>query len=207
MPRPHLVLVVLLGLLALAPAAGAATRNQILRDCEDDSRLSGSYTNAELRDARNNINSGLDAYSDCRDVLSAAIAAGARARLKSGGKSGGGGADGGGGTGGVGGVGSPSIPSVRDGAPMPGTLGTAPEAGPPEVSPRERRELRTARERLPEVEVRGQRVVPGVQGVAGKAAGTTLPTSLLIPLILLALAALGAGVPLVRRRVLARRSA
>lgn len=198
MPKLRILMIVLLGLLVLAPAAGAASRNDILRDCEDDSRLSGNYTKSELRDARNNINSGLDAYSDCRDVLSAAIAAAARR------KAGGGGT---GGTGGAGGATGGSIPSIRDGDAMPGTLGTAPEAGPPEITPQERRQLRSARERAPEIDIRGQRVVPGVNGVAGETAGSALPVSLLVPLILIALVAVAAGVPFARRRVLARRPA
>lgn len=198
MPRLGLLLVALLGVLALAPAAGAASRNEILRDCEDDSRLSKNYSARELRDARNNINSGLDAYSDCRDVLSAAIAAAARRKLQ-----GGGGGDGGGGGGATGGGGQ------AGGAPAGGgsRLEAAPGAASPEISPQERRELRTARENLPEVDVRGQRVVPGIDGVAGRAAGTGLPASLLIPLALLLLLAVAAAVPFARRRVVGRRPA
>ena len=204
MPRLRFLMVVLLGLLVLAPAAGAAGRNQILRDCEDDSRLSGDYSAKELRDARNNINSGLDAYSDCRDVLSAAIAA--KARKSSGG-----------GTGSIGGPGSESgitgggatggKPGGTSGSGSGRLLETDLGAAPPEVSAAERRELRSAREAPPAVELRGQRVVPGVEGVAGAAATTALPASLVLALAALAAALVLAGVVLARRHVLARRTA
>jgi len=195
------LLVLLLGLLALAPTAGAASRNEILKDCEDDSRLSGVYSARELRDARNNINSGLDAYSDCRDVLGAALAADARRRRAQ--QNGGGGAPGGGTGGGLG----SAIPSPSDGAASSGSLGTAPGAAPPKVSAAERRELRAAREELPEVDVRGQRVVAGVRGVAGSSADAGLPTPLIVVLIALAIAAILTSASLLRRRVLARRPA
>jgi hypothetical protein len=201
MPRLRLLLVVVLGLLALAPAASAASRSQIINDCEDDSKLSGTYTPGELRDARNNIPSDRDAYSDCRDVLSAALSASARREADSSG-TGSGGSTGGGASGG----GSAPVPNL-DGAPAVGSLSTAPGAAPPAVSPEEREVLRTARERLPEVDVRGQRVVPGVRGVAGEAASATIPTSLLATLAGLGLALAAAAVVLLRRRVLDRRPA
>lgn len=186
------LLVLLLGLLALAPSAGAAGRNEILRDCEDDSRLSGKYSPGELRDARNNINSGLDAYSDCRDVLSAALASGARNGARGGGPGLGGGS---------------SLASPSDGAAAPGSLNVAPGSAPPEVSAEERGVLRAARTELPPVDVRGQRVVAGVGSVAGASADAGLPTSVLIVLLALGATALLTTASLLRRRVLARRAA
>lgn len=203
MPRPRLLLVVVLGLLALAPAAGAASRTQIINDCEDDSKLSGTYSPGELRDARNNIPSDRDAYSDCRDVLSAALAAGARRSAQSGGGAGTGASSGGTGTG-TGGV--PPGPDAGV-SPSVGSLGTAPGAAPPVVSRDERTALRAAREELPEVDVRGQRIVPGVRGVAGEAASATIPTSLVATLALLGVALALAAALFVRRRVLLRRPA
>ena len=72
----------------------AAERIEILRDCQDGS-LSGTYTPAEIRDARDNIPADIDQYSDCRDVLSRALIA----RTSGGGGSGGGSPSGGGGSG------------------------------------------------------------------------------------------------------------
>src|SRR6185436_12729910 len=66
----------LLGLLAVTPAANAASTTQILRDCADDGVLQGDYSPAELRKARQNIPTDTDEYTDCRDVLARALAAG-----------------------------------------------------------------------------------------------------------------------------------
>jgi len=200
------LLAVALGLLVVAAPAGAASRNQIIRDCEDDSKLSGNYSNAELRDARNNLPSDTDAYSDCRDVLSSALARKARERSNAGG--GGTGATGGttGATGAV--PGATGTPGASGGGSSPSPfLDIAPGAAPPKVSPEERASLREARRKLPDVEVRGQKVVPGVQGVAGTAASSPVPTSLVVVLALLGVSALLAAVSLARRRVLARRAA
>ena len=65
-----------LGLFAVVPAANAASTTQILRDCADDGVLQGDYTPAELRKARQNIPTDTDEYTDCRDVLARAAAAG-----------------------------------------------------------------------------------------------------------------------------------
>lgn len=63
----RVLLVIALVLVAAAPAA-ASTRNDIYRDCED-SQLQGDYTREEIRDALKNMPSDLAAYSDCEDVL------------------------------------------------------------------------------------------------------------------------------------------
>ena len=65
-----------LGFFAVVPAANAASTTQILRDCADDGVLQGDYTPAELRKARQNIPTDTDEYTDCRDVLARAAAAG-----------------------------------------------------------------------------------------------------------------------------------
>jgi hypothetical protein len=89
--RPMLRLVlagVVAVLLLTASPALAGTREQILQQCQDG-RLTGDFTVKEIRDARNNIPTDIDQYSDCRDVLSRALAGPA---------GGGGGGTGGGGT-------------------------------------------------------------------------------------------------------------
>src|ERR671931_190480 len=98
----RLVLAGLVFLLAIAPAADAASTTQILRDCADDGVLQGHYTPAELRKARQHIPADTDQYTDCRDVLSRAASAGF-SRSSSGGGSGGSGGGAGGGGGGTGG--------------------------------------------------------------------------------------------------------
>lgn len=205
---PIRVLIVLLGLLALAApsVASAASRSQILKDCEDDDRLSGTYTPGELRDARDNIPSDKATYTECSDVLRSALAASARRRA---------GASGASGSGGSGGTSAaPVLPDASTGSSESAGSGVDlnaldTEAGAgrtPIASADDLKELRSIRENLPEVDVRGQRVVPGVRGVAGQAATATVPPSLVIALVLLGLTAILALVPLVRRRVLARRA-
>jgi hypothetical protein len=64
-------------LLALAlPSSAQASASAVIRDCAQDGHLDGHYSNAELRQARDNLPSDLDEYSDCRDVISAAITSG-----------------------------------------------------------------------------------------------------------------------------------
>src|SRR4051812_26693773 len=67
-------------LLALAPAAPAVARsaaaNRIIRDCTDDGRLQGHYTQAQLKAALSSIPTDVDEYTNCRDVIHAAYVAG-----------------------------------------------------------------------------------------------------------------------------------
>jgi opacity protein-like surface antigen len=70
------IFLALLAALLLAPAAARAGTDpiDIQRDCADDGVLQGNYTPAELRKARDELPTDADEYSDCRDVLSRAIA-------------------------------------------------------------------------------------------------------------------------------------
>ena len=71
----HFVLIGALAVLAL-PAPAFASADQVIRDCARDGRLDHKYSNSELRRARNNLPADLDEYSDCRDVIAAAIKGG-----------------------------------------------------------------------------------------------------------------------------------
>jgi hypothetical protein len=71
----HLVITGALALLAL-PAPAFASADQVIRDCARDGQLDHKYSNSELRRARNNLPADLDEYSDCRDVIAAAIKGG-----------------------------------------------------------------------------------------------------------------------------------
>jgi len=170
-------LVACLLVLVAAPAALAQdTRSKILRECQDG-RLVGDYSIGEIRDARNNIPDDIDQYSDCRDVLSRALAD------RTGGGSGTGGGDaggagGGGGSGGGGPLITPSTDEDRRALEKAGAGGGAP------------------------VEVGGQQVVPGAAGLASDAVRNTLPSTLIAALVMLAVAAILAGAPFVRRRAL-----
>src|SRR4051812_26242726 len=91
-------------LLLAAPTASAGVREKILRECQEG-RITGHYTPGQLRDARKNIPTDIDEYSDCRDVLARAALAGRGAGGPAG-AGGGGGAAGGAAGGGAGGGGS-----------------------------------------------------------------------------------------------------
>jgi hypothetical protein len=70
-------LVVLVALaLVVVPAPAMASANQVLRDCIRDGKLDGKYSNAELRKARDNLPSDSDEYSDCSEIIAAAIKGG-----------------------------------------------------------------------------------------------------------------------------------
>lgn len=70
-------LVVLVALaLVVVPAPAMASPDQVLRDCIRDGKLDGTYSNSELRKARDNLPSDSDEYSDCSEVIAAAIKGG-----------------------------------------------------------------------------------------------------------------------------------
>jgi hypothetical protein len=172
MPRTVLV-TCLLALLVAAPTAFAdSTRSKILRECQDG-RLTGNYTSRQIRDALNNIPDDVDQYSDCRDVLRGALLnqAGSSGSGGGGGETGG---TGGGGTGGSGGGngGAPLTPSTD--ADRKALQGAVTGGGQP-------------------LEVAGRKVTPG------KGLRNDLPTTLIVVLILLAVATVAALAPYVRR--------
>ena len=175
----RLLLIGLALLLACAPAATAAERNQIIRDCADDGRLDGDYSASDLRDARNNLPADVDEYTDCRDVLR-------RAELGDATPGGAGGAGGG-----------------TTGGGAPGSTG-----GPlTPASPEEEAALKAARSSAGDpVRVARDEVLPGASGFASYAARHDLPWQLIAVLALLVVAALAAAAPALRRRVLARRA-
>jgi hypothetical protein len=176
MPRLTLPLVALLIALVAAPTAMAASRNQIIKDCADDSRLQGHYSKSELRDARQNLPSDVSEYTDCADVLR-------RAELPDS-KGGGGGGGTGGGSGG-----GPAAAAGGGGGPLltPSTdkdrkqLADAAAAGGQPVS------------------IDGESVVPGASGLHAGATRNGMPGTLLAVLIALALGGIALAVPPVRR--------
>ena len=163
-----------LGLIVAVPAANAASTTQILRDCADDGVLQGDYKPSELRKARQNIPTDTDEYTDCRDVLARALAAGVSSR--------------GGGSGGAsGGAGSdqpPADPDTPEGRQIVGQAGSKPPPGPMNIG--------------------GRAVVPGRASLSANGVRNDLPPGLLAALILIGAGALSTLLPPVRRRVLAR---
>jgi hypothetical protein len=168
-------------LLLAAPTASAGVREKILRECQDG-RITGDYSPGQLRDARKNIPTDIDEYSDCRDVLARASLAGR--------STGGGGGTGGGGTTAPGGV-------------LPGGGGGSEVFTP--ADPTEQNELDRARRSAGSSFVDGERIAPGATGLAADAVRRGLPTTLLIVLVLLGVCGIVAAGPALRRRVFARR--
>jgi hypothetical protein len=166
----RLAVIASLALLLAAPTALAdATRNKILRECQEG-RLTGDYTAREIRDARSNIPDDLDQYTDCRDVLTRALLSRAGGDPgSSGGSAGGGGA---GGTGGGEG-GAPLTPSTD--ADRQALDGAADAGDVP-------------------LDISGRRVTPGASAFRND-----LPTTLLVVLALLAAAAVAGLGPTIRR--------
>jgi hypothetical protein len=161
----------LAGGLFAVPAASAATPTQILRDCEDDSVLQGSYSSEDLRRALRNIPTDLDQYTNCRDVL-----ARASADEVSGGSGGGGPGAAGGGTAGKGprSLLLPETEEDREALAATAAAGSRP------------------------LDVGGERIVPGAAGFGADAARNGLPGSLVALLVLVAVAAAAVAAPQAR---------
>src|SRR5437773_8847882 len=105
--------------LFLLPAGHAfAGGSAVIRDCTDDGRLEGHYTQRDLREALSSIPSDVDEYTNCRDVIRRAAFNGAGAA--GGGSGGSGGGAGGGGKGGGGGAPGGEFGGFGDSGGVPG---------------------------------------------------------------------------------------
>jgi hypothetical protein len=181
-PMRRLVLLVLLAPLVLAPAARADSVNQIIRDCADDGVLQGHYAAADLRKALRHLPTDVAEYSTCTDVLSRALAAAASQRTP---PSGGGGGSGG----------QPASP-VASATPSGEDTGNVRPA-----NPQDTQALATAAHSQPPAGVvKGRANGVGLTAAVGR---NSLPSSVLVLLILLGAACLAAVAPGIRR-VLAR---
>jgi hypothetical protein len=187
------ILALLLACALPAVAAANATSDRIYRDCEHSAsgNLTGTYTKAQLRAALNNLPGDVAEYSGCYDAIHQALLAGGHGGSGAGGTGAGGpgGAGGGGGAAGGGAAGT--------GAPGSGTgasTGSGAVGGP-----------HASGSQAP-VTLAGSPVRPGVVPALGKDA-SSLPTPLLVLLILLGAGAVALGGTTVGRRVIARRRA
>jgi hypothetical protein len=189
----------LLIVLFLAPTAAAyAGGGKVIRDCTDDGRLQGHYTQKELREALSSLPSDIDEYTDCRNVIRRAAFGGA-GRGGGGGKGSSGGGGGGGAAGGeFGGFGGSGSGSGGAGGAAPDPVASA--------TPAERKALDAATTSGGPVRFSdGSLIQPGV--VTRRSSATDVPTPLVAVAVLLALVALAAFAPTLRSRVLARRDA
>jgi hypothetical protein len=161
-----------LALIALAmPVSAQAGGYDVIRDCAKDGRLDRNYSNAELKQARENLPSDIDEYSDCREVINGAITSGSDR---------GGGRDGGGS--GSSGTSAQEREAARsrDAAALDKLTGGG---------------------RKPTLSVAGENVAPGDNGLFDLAsAANGLPLPLLLALIFAALMAAGAGIVALSRR-------
>jgi hypothetical protein len=156
-------------LLALPASASADP----VRDCARDGDLDKKYSNAELRSALDRIPGDLDEYSNCREILSGAIA---------------GGSDKGGHRPTAGAGGQPVTPKEQAARNKDNEKLSA-ITGDPEKN-------------APSVEVGGERLEPGSNGLFDLAsASNDLPTPLLVALIAIALLALTGALVALRERI------
>ncbi len=176
-------LVAVLALLAVVSPASASTRSKIIADCSDDGVLQGSYTPAQLRDARKHLPSDVAEYSDCADVLR-------RAELPSDGPS----------------TTSSSSPGVSPGPGQPTANGGAPTTPlTPDTSADQAALAQAAKAPETRVKVDGRNLLAGAAPLREGYRANGLPDSLKIALILLALAGVALSLPPVRRRLRALR--
>lgn len=179
-------------LLALALPASAALANssddRIVQDCQNSATgaLTGTYSKTQLNHALHNLPGDVQEYTGCYDAIRQALLASGGS---GGGRTGGAGAGGGNGTGAGGGGGAGG--TGGSGAGGPGTAGATPYNPPPPDAAQP-------------VRVAGATVAPGALPQIGKDAHR-LPTALLVPLALVALAGLAAATTTIGRRVVAAR--
>jgi hypothetical protein len=156
------------------PAAAVADP---VSDCARDGDLDKSYTNTQLHKALGDIPGDLDEYSNCRQVINGAIASGSD---KGDNRPGSGSAGGGGGGG---------------------------SAGPDEEQARaqddaELQAITGDRDSKPSLNVGGEKVEPGSNGLFGLAsASNDIPVPLLVALIAIGVLAILGGLVALRERV------
>lgn len=198
--------------LVIVPAAASASGQDVINDCSDNEQIDGDYSQGDYNEALDELPADIDGYSPCRDVIS-------RARDAAAGGGGGSGPRGGlaasGGNAGAefGGVGD-SFFGGSDSAALPGTPGGPPSTGDSlenalaDVPEAERELLEQARGGDTGSILDGAAVRPDVAGRAPDLASvSTLPTPVLVLLVLVAGALCALSATLVRRRVRTHRGA
>ncbi|MEA2479651.1 MAG: hypothetical protein QOJ07_1573 [Thermoleophilaceae bacterium] len=215
------VISALVALLAL-PALAQASGTDVIRDCNDDGHIDGTYSQAEYQQAEDQMGSDTDQYSDCRDVI-----AQAKANAKnnqgtksgsggstSGGGGGGGSSSGGSGGGGSGGgasagssssgVGAPSTTNGTAGSPKPGfgnpALATKSGAYAPSQADKAAYEQAKSDAGKPGT-LPGGLAVPASGSLAPAGATNSIPLPVMIALLSVGLLALAVSALVARRRL------
>lgn len=167
-------------LLAVFAPVASADYHDAIRDCNDDGVLQGHYSVRTLEQARNHLPSSLREYSDCADVLAAAIARSAKG----------------------GGAGGDPSPQFGDPRLTTGSGAIAPDQPTLDKLKQQSRQS-TNDHAAPPVKVADRSVTPGTAGLFHAASTKTpnhIPDSLLIALIALGVTSALAGLLLLRYR-------
>jgi hypothetical protein len=174
--RHMFFLAAMLCVLAVPATAHASYRDAIF-DCAEDGVLDGKYSNAELKKARQNLPTDLAEYTDCADVLAAAM------------------------------TGGPGASSHAGGSGAPANPALASDSGAQASSQQDLNALRgktAAKHKRPDkVQIAGRDITPGASGVFDRAGSTdanVLPLPLLLSLIALAAMCALAAVLVLRRQ-------
>lgn len=186
----HIALLLIAATCVLAAPVPALAQNrsdEIIRDCYEDGKLDGSYSQEELDNAEDDLPSDVDEYSDCRSVI-----ASARGRGGQGNRGGSGGVPGGGFRGGGTAFGDPAL-STDSGAiagsreDLDALNSLTGRSGDSDFQPK--------------VPVSGQPIVPAAGAASVGESANDMPEPLLAALIAVAaLGALGGGFAAWRRR-------
>ncbi len=182
--------------IATPPVALASTSDDIQVDCQDG-RINGKYTQKQYRDALRTIQTDLDEYSDCRDVIRRAQLAAAGKR--SSGTKGSGTAR----------TGSAADDGATDGAAQasaPASTGGTAAQILADSSPTERSAVTKAIQPSETPVIVGGRAVSPDASSAPAGAANTLPTPLVVVLVLLGLGLAASGVQTLRSLIHARRA-
>jgi hypothetical protein len=178
--RPRHILLTLAALCVLGATSPAAFADyhDVIRECYNTGQLpAGKYSRKDLKDARRHLPSDIKEYSDCEDLINAALAAGSR-------KGGGGGA----------------TPPPVAGNPAFSTPSGAQASSQDDLNALNEATKPRAR---PQIPIAGSKLSPSTGGVINAAKNTdanSLPLPLLLSLIALAAMAGVGGATVLRQR-------
>jgi hypothetical protein len=159
------------------PAIAQASSFDVIKDCQDNSKLDRKHSRADLQKAQNNLPTDVDEYGDCRELIAAALNADVD---KGKGRGGGGGNDSG-----AAGATAAAKHRKREAAAKRSDAAA----------------LDRQRGHKPEVSVGGKNVTPGDDGLFKVAsANNGMPLPLLLGIIAAALLAVMGGLVVLRRR-------
>jgi hypothetical protein len=214
------VISALVALLAL-PALAQASGTDVIRDCNDDGHIDGTYSQAEYQQAEDQMGSDTDQYSDCRDVIAQAKAnaknnhsskSGSGGSTPGGGGSSSSGGSGGGNGGGSGasagssssGGGAPSATNGTAGSPKPGfgnpALATKSGAYAPSQADKAAYEQAKSNAGKPGT-LPGGLAVPASGSLEPAGATNSIPLPVMIALLSVGLLALAVSALVARRRL------